>query len=292
MRYRLPPLNALKAFEAAACHLSFTRAADELHVTQGAVSRHVKQLEDHLGLALFRRLHRSLELTEEGRRLQAACSDAFAGLAGAVEGLTAGNGELRLKVPPTFAIRWLIRRLGDFEAAHPHIRVRLSTANPSVDFSPEEYDAAIVYGRNDQRDRRMDLVMEERLTAVAPPALAGRLKTPADLKRHILLHPTTDLRDWKAWLSLAGLPDPSRFRDQVFDTEDFAIQAAAAGRGVAIANLALVEEDLAAGRLVAPFPELAADSGYHYYLTCLPERASLPKIAAFRDWLRQAAGIA
>lgn len=288
MRPRLPPLNALRAFEAAAATLSFTKAAEDLFVTQGAVSRQVKLLEEYLGLPLFRRLHRGLELTEEGRRLLSACTDAFDRLAHAAEGLKATQNELRLKVPPTFAIRWLIRRLDAFEAANPSVRVRLSTAFPDWDFQPSEFDAAIVYRPQNLASMRMDMVMTERLTPVASPQVAARLKTPADLNRTILLHPTADLRDWRDWLKLARLPDLSHFRDQIFDTEDFSIQAAAAGRGVAIANLALIDEDLHTGRLIAPFPDLLLETGNDYFLVYPPERANLPKIAAFRDWLRAA----
>ncbi|MFD2261958.1 transcriptional regulator GcvA [Lacibacterium aquatile] len=288
MRPRLPPLNALRAFEAAAATLSFTKAAEDLFVTQGAVSRQVKLLEEYLGLPLFRRLHRGLELTEEGRRLLSACSDAFDRLAHAAEGLKASQNELRLKVPPTFAIRWLIRRLDAFEAANPTVRVRLSTAFPDHDFQPHEFDAAILYRPQNTGALRQDLVMTELLTPVASPEVAARLKSPKDLARTILLHPTADMRDWRDWLKLAGLPALAHFRDQIFDTEDFSIQAAASGRGVAIANLPLIEEDLSAGRLIAPFPDLKLATGNDYFLAYPAERANLPKIAAFRDWLRGA----
>ncbi len=292
MRRRLPPLNAVRAFEAAARHLSFTQAADELAVTQGAISRQVRLLEDHLRLPLFRRLHRGLALTEEGRRLMTVSADLFDRLERVTTQLASAGNELRLKVPPTFAIRWLIRRLDGFERAHPHLQLRMTTAWHMADFETEDFDCAILYGQRDNPALHYDLLMDEQLSAVISPRLlqsearAGRpLTTPADLRRMRLLHPTPDMEDWRAWLGKAGLGSPEEFRSQVFDTEDLAIQAAAGGQGVAVANPALMEDDLNAGRLVVLFPEILANRGNAYWLACPRAAAEKPKIAAFRAWV-------
>lgn len=288
MTRRLPPLNALRAFEAAARHLSFTRAAEELHVTQGAVSRHIKLLEAHFGVPLFRRLHRGLELTERGRDLLPAISDAFERIARAAARLAGEDRDLRLNVPPSFAIRWLIPRLPRFRAQQPDIRVRLTTDLAHDEFYRGDFDAGIDCADPTRwPDLHLTLVSDERLTPVCAPALiAGDppLESPGDLAGHTLLHPTPDHRDWRKWLAAAGVGEVDPEQGQTFSTEDMAVRAAAGGHGVAIGDLTLIAEELAAGQLVAPFDlVLSGDSGY--YFLCSPARAAEPKIALFRDWL-------
>jgi LysR family glycine cleavage system transcriptional activator len=295
MAVRLPPLNALRAFEAAARHLSFTRAAAELHVTQGAVSRHVKLLEADLGVALFLRRHRGLELTERGRDLLPAVSDAFERIARAAARLASEDRDLRLIAPPSFAIRWLIPRLPRFRARQPAIRVRLTTDLSHDEFYRGGYDAGIDCDHPPRwPDLHLTPISAERLTPVCAPALIDgdpQLGSPGDLAAHTLLHPTPDHRDWRKWLAAFGVGGVDPEQGQTFNTEDMAVRAAAGGHGVAIGDLTLIAEELAAGQLVAPFDlVLSDDSGY--YFICSPARAAEPKIAAFRDWLLAEAAIA
>ncbi len=286
MSRRLPPLNALRAFEASARHLSFTLAADELAVTQGAISRHVKTLEDHFDVPLFVRGHRSLALTEEGERLLPALTDAFARIARAAEEVKSVAQDLRIKVPPTFAIRWLIHRLPRFENRRPDIHVRLTTAWHNVDFEREDFDAAIVSAETPPANLHATLISRERLAPVCSPALLHGpkpLKMPTDLAQHRLLHPSIDGSDWRIWLAAAGVENINARDGQFFDIMDLALQAAEAGIGVAIADVMLVQADLRAGRLVIPFPIFASRGAE--WLVCPKPLARHPRITAFRDWL-------
>jgi len=288
MTRRLPPLNALRAFEASARHLSFTLAAKELHVTQGAVSRHIKLLEAHFGVPLFRRLHRGLELTERGRLLLPALSDAFDRIARAAMRVSEESRDLKLKVPPSFAIRWLIPRLPGFQTELPDVQVRLTTAWFSeVDFEREGFDACIDIGEGPWPGLAADFIASEHLMPVCAPALVGGdppLRQPEDLVHHTLLHPTPDHHDWRAWLEVAGVAGVDPSGGQTFGSLDHAARAAAGGLGVAMGDSALIAEDLAAGRLVMPFDVvLTADSAY--YFLCPEATAEEPKIAGFRRWL-------
>jgi LysR family transcriptional regulator, glycine cleavage system transcriptional activator len=286
MSRRLPPLNALRAFEASARHLSFTLAADELAVTQGAVSRHVKTLEEHFDVALFVRGHRSLTLTEEGERLLPAITDAFARIARAADEVKSVAQDLRIKVSPTFAIRWLIRRLPRFENRRPDIHLRMTTAWHHVDFEREDFDAAIFSAAQPPDHLHITLISRERLAPVCAPALlqgSKPLRAPADLASHRLLHPSIDGADWRVWLATAGLDSINARDGQFFDTMDLALQAAEAGIGIAIADVMLIQSDLRAGRLVVPFPIFA--SGGAVWLVCPKPLARHPRIAAFREWL-------
>ena len=289
MSRRLPPLNALRAFEAAARHLSFTVASEELHVTQGAVSRAVKGLEDHLGVTLFQRLPRALALTDEGKVLLAGVTEGLDRIAQAAARVEARAHDLQVKVPPTFTIRWLMRRLIRFQTSRPDIRVRLNTGWEWVDFDRDDFDAGIVFGVGPWPGLRADPLFEERLTALCAPSLLARLKAPADLARFTILHPDPHQSEWRAWLELAGMPDLDVDRNcQIFDTQDLAIQAAADGHGVTVADLSLVQDDIAAGRLAVPFPGLEARLG-SYQLVSPKHLADRPALAAFRDWLLEEA---
>ncbi|HXH03816.1 MAG TPA: transcriptional regulator GcvA [Candidatus Competibacteraceae bacterium] len=288
MNRRLPSLNALRAFEASARQGSFTAAAQELFVTQGAVSRQVKALEEELGVLLFRRLHRGLELTAEGRTLLAAVSGAFDGIAAAAARLRNQQQDLKIKVPPTFGIRWFIPRLARFQLEQPEVQVRVTTVwRHSIDFAREDFDAGIDFGQGRWSGLCADLLQTEHLVPVCAPALLkGRrpLRTPADLARHTLLHPTTDHSDWRKWLESMGVQDVDPSQGQDFDTLETAMAAAAAGYGVAIGAYELIQEDLRAKRLVMPFGEKLVSYG-SYYLIYPEDRLSRPRFVLFRDWL-------
>lgn len=288
----LPPLNALRAFEAAARHGSFVRAAAELHVTQGAVSRHIKLLEEHLGVMLFRRRPQGIALTEAGAALLPELTAAFGRIARAVRRTRAAGGEIRVIAAFTFASRWLVPRLGHLQARQPGQQVSLGVFwNKSyADFHEGGFDAGISFHDVTlPRPDDLDLIelWQEALIPVCAPELLRHgppLAEPVDLARHALLHPTSSREDWSKWLRAAGLPELDAVAGQSFSTMEMAVGAAMGGVGVAIADLNLVREELAAGRLVAPFP-LTARDGSGYLLFTEAGRFAEPNIAAFRDWL-------
>ncbi len=287
---RLPSLNGLKVFEAAARHLSFTRAARELNVTQGAVSRQIKLLEQELQTILFHRRHRHLALTAQGKILAPALTRALEIMAGAVARLENQHQDLSLKVHPTFAIRWLIPRLHRFQALYPDIQVRLTTSGVNADFSRENFDAGITHLGEDQPGVTRQILLKERLIPVCSPKLitARRpLKSPKDLKHHMLLHNSPDLREWTAWADQHGMEDLSLERGQIFEVDDAALQAATAGLGVALGDLFLVREELASKRLVAPLGRSPIKTGNYYFSWPNFNRDS-KGIKAFRDWLGEA----
>ena len=287
MARRLPPLNALRAFEAAARNLSFSAAAAELFVTQGAISRQIKALEAYYGFALFHRGQHGVALTEQGQLLAPAASEALDRIARVSERLIGRERDLRIKVLPTIALRWLIPRLHRFQEAHPEIEVRLTTAWHFVDFAREDFDAGIVYSDWSAAGVRRDLIFTERVTPVCAPGLlaaAGPLKRPEDLKRQRLILNTTTARDWRLWAAAAGVSELPFDQALVFDVDDPAIRAAAAGAGVGLADIRFIEDDLAAGRLVAPLAMAPVEIGA-YYLAAPESLAEAPRVAAFRDWL-------
>lgn len=288
MPRRLPSLNALKAFEAAARHGSFTRAAEELCVTQGAVSHQVKALEGELGLMLFRRERQRLAITEAGRTYLETVRDAFDRLAAGTERLLQrqGAGSLTVSTSPNFAAKWLVHRLARFADAHPGIELRIGATVQHVDFARDDVDLAIRHGDGVWPGLHVTRLCVERLFPVCSPALLrGRrgLRSPADLARHTLLH-LNDRQDWAKWIEAAGVTGVDRTRGPVFDQANLAIDAAIGGQGVALARTALVAWDLLSGRLMRPFgPALAVS--YAYWIVCPKATATQPKIAAFRDWL-------
>src|SRR5690242_2099540 len=238
MARHLPPLNALRAFEAAARHLSLTRAADELSVTQAAVSQQVKALEARLGVKLFRRLPRALRLTEEGQALLPELRDAFDRLERAVARITAEapGGVLTVSTLTTFALTWLVPRLARFHAAHPEIDVRLMTTSRIVDFAREDVDVAIRYGDGNWPELHVERVVGEVLTPLCGRALLDRLRRPADLGAATLLYTTGDEDEWPVWLARAGITAERGRRGPLFDATSIAVQAAIDGLGVAIAS--------------------------------------------------------
>lgn len=284
----LPSLNALKAFEAAARHESFTRAAAELHVTQGAVSHQVKGLEDSLGLKLFRRERQRLAITEAGRSYLEVVRDAFDRLAAGTERLLEreNRGVLTVTTSPNFAAKWLVHRLGGFAAAHPGIDMRVSASLHHVDFAREDIDLAIRHGDGTWPGLAVTRLCEEELFPVCSPRLlAGRegLRTPGDLARQTLFY-VNNRDEWRAWLEAAGVAGVDVSRGPVFNQASMAIDAAVDGQGVALARTTLAAHDLLTGRLVRPF-ELALKVPYAYWIVCPKATAARPKIATFRDWL-------
>jgi LysR family glycine cleavage system transcriptional activator len=283
---RLPPLNALRAFEVAARHNSFTGAAVELHVSHAAVSRHVRALEARLGVTLFRRAKRGVELTDDGVRYLKTVSAAFEAIADATEALAKPREQrVRVSVEPAFAGRWLIRRLGGFQAAHPDIDVVLDASPRLVDLTRDEADLAIRYGQGGWPAVREDLVATSRIFAVGRRELRGRRRAPltADqLRRFVLLH-EDDGGMWRRWFASAGIVDADVSRGPRILETGLALDAAVAGQGIALADEALIADDLANGRLVKLCDVALADGGY--YLLSLPSGQRRRALAAFRDWL-------
>ena len=286
MSKRLPPLNALHTFAMTAQYKSFTQAADAMHLTQGAVSRQIAALEDHLGYPLFQRHARGLVLTAQGAALAAPIQQAFAQMADAVERVSAKHNAIRMKTP-TCAMRWLLPRLMRFQAAFPDLPVELTTTvHHGVDFQAEDFDIAVVFGNPPGRGVNAHRLFRERMTPVCAPSLLakGPLTTPQDLAHYTLLHPTRDQRDWQLWLAAAGCAGFRAAQSQHFDTLDLATTAAVQGFGVAIGDWSLIGEDVAAGRLVTPFP-LRVETGAAYYLVH-PERSAVPpRLQTLIDWL-------
>lgn len=285
---RLPPLNALRTFEAAARHLSFTKAAAELFVTQAAVSHQIKALEDDLGVPLFRRLNRQLLLTDEGQLLVPPVRRAFELLGGAVRQVREQRGGvLSISASPSFGPKWLASRIGRFQALYPEFEIRLATTPRLVDFMREGIDCGVRYGMGVWPGLRAERLFDAELVPVCSPALLegpGALREPQDLVRHRLIHVLDDMDDWRMWLNAAGVVGIDLEKGIKFDTTATALQAAMSGAGVAIATRRLGEEDLAAGRLVMPF-DLELPDGCAYYFVAPEDRADVPKIALFRDWL-------
>ncbi|MBL8663550.1 MAG: transcriptional regulator GcvA [Candidatus Odyssella sp.] len=287
MSRRLPSLNALRAFEAAARHLSLTKAAGELSVTPGALSHQIKALEARLGAKLFQRTARGLAFTDLGRDYLPVVRDAFDRLAAGTETLfgAAQAATLTVSVSPNFAQKWLVPRLGRFAAAHPAVELRIAASTEHVDFAASDVDLAVRHGDGNWPGLAVAKLADEHVIPVASPRLAGGkppLKRPRDLKSHTLLHAPGPV-DWRSWAAAAGLPDLDVRRGPRLDQASLAIEAAVDGVGVALARTALAALDLAAGRLVQPFgPALAAP--FAYYIVCPAPVANRPKIRTFREW--------
>jgi LysR family transcriptional regulator, glycine cleavage system transcriptional activator len=283
---RLPPLNALQIFVAAARHRSFTRAADALCITQGAVSRQIQSLEAHYGFPLFRRHAKGLTLTPEGEQLLPVVADSFARIEDISLRLTRQHAGLALKVP-TCVMRWILPRITRFQGEYPEPLVQMTTSwQHDVDFQREPFDAAIVYGLAPGPGVRAIPLFDERLTPVcAPELLAARpLAHPGDLARHTLLHPTRDHRDWRMWLDHAAVAGVDPAHGPSFDTLDLATHAALQGFGVAISDVTLSDDDVAAHRLVKPF-DLELRTGARYYFVYPDHAARRRDLAMLSAWL-------
>ena len=289
-----PPLNALRAFESVARHASMTAAAHDLGVTPGAVSQQIALLEDRLGVTLFRRQYRGLELTEAGRVLLPHIRAAFRQINEAVQRVKAlcGTRVLTLSAPPAFAASWLVPRLGRFQAHHPTIDLHLSTGRALVDFEASGVDAAIRHGLGHWRGLHADWIVSAALVPVcAPGMLPARapLQAPAELASMSLLHDGAR-QNWPLWFQSHGvspLPDAA-FSGPVFDDQLLLIRAAAAGQGVALITEALAQAEFAAGALIRVL-DLTRPEGSAYWLVYPRSRAEQPAIAALRDWLREEA---
>jgi LysR family glycine cleavage system transcriptional activator len=286
----LPSLTGLRAFEAAARHMSFTLAAAELNVTQTAISHQIRRLEEQLGLRLFIRRNRSLLLTREAADYLPQIRSAFEDLRKATENLRRSeqSGLLTVSTTASLATKWLVSRVSAFQDAHPAIEVRIATSAHLVDFAREQVDLAVRYGRGTWPGLRAHWLMAEHIFPVCSPALltgANPLSRPEDLANHTLLHTMVSREDWQLWLTASDLPvSIAMRRGLTFDQGFMAVQAAVEGLGVALGRTHLVEDDIAAGRLVAPFDMLLpANAGY--YVVCPEATADTPKIALFRDWL-------
>lgn len=286
MPRKLPPLTTLPGFEAAARLLSFSKAADELHVTHGAISRAIKNLEEQLGVQLFERGTRSVTLTAVGEPYARAVREALDQLAAATAAATARYSSPTLNVSTSdgFAGRWLVPRLYRFHRAHDEIDVRVSTTGRLTNFLADGIDVAIRYGAGDYPGLTSEFLTGEEIFPVcSPKLLEGEhpLRTPEDLKYHTLIHHGFP---WAAWLEGAGVQGVDTTSGITFDSTSFAMESAAQGEGVVLGRTMLVDADLAAGRLVRPF-EHALRSPSSFFLVYPPEAIRQRKVRAFRDWL-------
>lgn len=308
MTYRLPPLNALRAFEAAARHLSFKKAGDELAVTPTAISHQVKGLEAYLGFALFRRLTRALELTAEGRAMLPKVREGLECFAAAIENTRRhqAGGRLLVSSPPAFASRWLIRHLPGFTASHPEVQLHMSaslqTIDPrdsagasgleGLDVREDETEVFIRFGHGRYPGCRVDRLFAPAYTAVCSPRLrTGKrpLNTPADLRHHALLHDDTvpelmGRPTWAEWFEIAGISGIDPEAGTHFSDLGLVLSAAVDGVGVALASKPLVEAEVAAGRLVVPF-DLVIRRPQAYFLVVPEAVAERPLVRMFRAWL-------
>ena len=298
MARRLPPLNALRAFEAAARHLSFTKAAQELHVTQAAISHQVKGLEEILGIQLFRRLNRRLALTEAGQDYLPPLRDAFDAIAGATQRLheREEGSALKISVLMSFASTWLLPRLFSFRRLHPEVDILVTAGDTLVDFEQDDFDMGIRYGLGSYPGLTVDVLMEDEIFPVCSPKLLdgpNPLRRPADLEHHTLLHDvvqgTPDDPDWRLWLRQAGVEGIDPNRGPGFSHGNFLLSAAVAGEGVALLRRSLVADDIKARRLVCPFGPVFP-TRFVYSLVAPPHKAELPKVIAFRNWISAEVG--
>jgi LysR family glycine cleavage system transcriptional activator len=295
MAERLPPLTAVRYFECAARHLSFTKAAQELNVTHSAISHQIRALEEWIGEPMFRRLNRSLVLTEAGQLFLKPVREAFDKLAEATRLLRArdGSGPLTVSTMPSLAAKWLVPRLRHFRERHPDVDVRISATEQLVDFTRDDVDLAIRYGRGNWPGLAVEKLLSESLYPVCSPRLLegpNPLRRPEDLVHHQLLWDydwRTDM--WDRWLDVAGLKGLKTRRSLSFNYSNLMLQAAVDGLGVALSQGVLAAEDLAAGRLVRPF-DIGLPTEFAYYVVYPPAIAKRPNNLAFRNWLFEEAG--
>jgi DNA-binding transcriptional LysR family regulator len=290
MRRVLPSLTSLQCFEAAVRHMNFTQAARELNVTQSAVSRQIRQLEEHLGRPLFRRVKQRLELTEPGRSYAAAGRRLLAAAEAATLQLMAyggGGGELTVALLPTFGSRWLIPRLGDFTSRYPDVQLNLVTQVRPLDFAECDIDVAIHFGGPSWPGAVCHRLMGEVVVPVAAPSLlAGRSRPmrPADVGRFTLLQHVTRPEAWQEWLRACGVKNVDGRAGPRFEQFYMVIQAAVAGLGLAVLPEFLIQEELSCGRLVVVI-DRPVTSEYAYYLVHPEAKSDLRRVAAFREWL-------
>ncbi|MBT3436360.1 MAG: transcriptional regulator GcvA [Oceanospirillaceae bacterium] len=288
MARKLPPLNSLRAFEAAARHLSFTRAADELCVTQAAISHQVKGLEDYLGHQLFERLPRNLTLTSQGAALMPVLADVFDDMANAVASLKQEKvgSLLNVRLAPSFAAKWLSPRLKQFWQLYPEIHLCLFHAHNAVDFEREDIDLAVTYGRGDWKGVESTAIVTLDFFPVASPtwlANNGPISEPEQLLNATLLH-DADPYCWNEWLRQADVKGINNKRGTTIDDTNVLIQAAIDSQGVALGSTPFVEDHLAAGRLVRLFDQVLI-TDYAYYVVCPKTHLQRPDVRALKEWL-------
>lgn len=291
---RLPPLNPLKAFEAAARHMSLSAAATELHVTPAAVSRQVKLLEEICGVPLFERHHRAVRLTEAGQRYHQDIAPAFDAISQATIRLKArrSRGMLSIQSYTTVALRWLIPRLPAFRESHPEIEVNISASIKRVSFETDPIAGAIQVGSGQWRGLNVTRLFNVRLVPVCSPALRDSMRdaiSPDNLSRTVLLHSLARKNDWGMWLEAAGSNGVDGMQGMRFENSSMAYQAAIEGIGVAIAQFDFVQEDIASGRLVMPF-DFIAELDEAYYFVAPRVAVEDPNVALFRNWLKSCTG--
>lgn len=283
----LPPLNAVRAFASAARHQSFSRAAEELHVTHSAVSRHIRLLEEHLGVVLFERRNRQSLLTPIGQAYFEQISQGLAQIANATHALTRGSASRKvvINVRPSFAVRWLIPRLPDFMAQHPDIQPEVVTSTLAPDQSREAFDVVVRRGSSGwAANVEPHVLLEDDMLLVAAPALLQAIPVvaPSDVLRHTLLSGRTRSGDWAAWCKLAGISQPQRQPRLQFDHMHLVLQAAVDGLGVALCPASLLGKDLATGRLYSPLPHLRLPLTRYYYGV---SQDAVAETQVFIDWM-------
>ena len=285
MATRLPPMQALRAFEATARERSLTKAAESLHVTHGAISHQIKSLESDLGVRLIERAGRGIRLTDEGERFATRVRTAFAELMTAVQEITtrANPRLLRVSIAPSLAARWLLPRIGRFQVAHPDIDLEVSSNLAVVDFQRDNADVAIRYGLGQWAGVTAEHLVDDLFFPVCSPRIAGGVpKRPADLARYTLLR--ADDEPWKPWFEAAGLDWPEPTRGPIFNDSALMMQAAAEGQGIALARATLIGNDERNGVLVRLF-SIVTPGKRRIYLVYPPRNADSPKLATFRAWL-------
>jgi len=288
MLKRLPPLNSLKAFESAARHLSFTKAADELFVTQAAVSHQIKSLESYLSIKLFHRKNRSLLLTEEGQSYFQDLRDIFVHMQDATDRLMAmgAKGAITVATPPSFASQWLVPRLYQFSALHSDIDVRIKAIDLDEGFLDDSVDIAVYYGKGNWQGLHSVKLLSEYLTPMCSPLLlqsSKPLRNLHDLSKHTLLHDNTRAA-WKNWLQSFNIKGINVNHGPIFSHTMLVLQAACLGQGVALSDTVLAKPDIDSGRLICPFDEMI-ESKLSHYLVCRESQAEQSKIKVFSDWM-------
>jgi len=285
----LPPLNAVRMFETVARELSFTRAAERLHVTQGAVSRQIKLLEGELGQALFHRRGRQLELTDAGQQYREFVDDALRMIRQGTARIRerGSSPKLSLSVLPSFAARWLIPRMYGFQEQYPELEIWLGTSYDTIDFEREtDVDAGIRFGRGRWPDVHVEPLVVERVAPVCTPDIAARLREPRDVLKFKLFGDKPPWDEWQPWLAAHGL-ESAGWEPGLSNDFSVILQAAVEGQGVAMARDLLVADDLTAGRLVRPF-SAGMRSQFNYYFVCARRRAADSDLQSFVAWLRTA----
>ena len=292
MKRSLLPLNALRAFDAAARHMSFKLAADDLSVTPAAISQQIRSLEDFLGVELFRRTNRALILTEAAQLSLLPLKEGFERLEAAVDILTESKSStvLKVSVSPSFASKWLVPRLASYYARRPDAIVKISATMQVTDFQADDMDIAIRYGLGNYEGLHSEEILRETIFPVcAPTLLEGKAATPCAVVEHTLIHDDSTVEDqsamnWAMWLKAAGVDVPDGMPALHFNTHALAIEAAVAGRGIALARSAIAAEDIKAGRLIKPFGE-EVPINFAHHIVCPKEKLKSERVQDFIEWM-------